>query len=69
MVAAVGVGCTFAVYSMIRNLYTNPDVHMTSATRADALPENDIVEKRAKGYKSSVYRTIQNNKDNSKIFG
>jgi len=26
VVAAVGVGCTFAVYSMVRNLYTNPDV-------------------------------------------
>lgn len=67
--AAVGAGCVAAAYSLSRNLITNPDVHITSATRSDVLPENDIQNQRAAGYKNSFYRTVQKNKDNTKIFG
>lgn len=69
VVAAVGAGCFCAVYSMGRSLMTNPEVHLTSQTRQDPLPGDGSIEKRAKSYKSSIYRSIQSNKDNSKIFG
>lgn len=48
---------------------SNPDVHLTSHTRADPLPGDDSIEKRAKSYRSSFYRGVQANKDNTKIFG
>lgn len=69
VVAAVGAGCACAVYSMGRSLLTNPEVHLTSHTRQDPLPSDGSIEKRAKGYKTSIYRGIQANKDNTKIFG
>jgi hypothetical protein len=69
VVAAVAAGCTCAVYSLARNLYTNPDVHLTMETRGDAVPENDAINKRAKGYEKSFYRGVQEGKENTKIFG
>lgn len=69
MVAAVGAGCACAAYSMGRSLLTNPEVHLTSHTRQDPLPSDGSIEKRAKSYKHSLYRDIQANKENTKIFG
>ncbi|KAI8110135.1 hypothetical protein PSENEW3n2_00002230 [Picochlorum sp. SENEW3] len=69
VVAAVAAGCTAAVYSIARNLYTNPDVHLTYDTRGDPVPENDKISKRAEGYSSSFYRGVQSKKENTKIFG
>lgn len=69
VVAAVAAGCACAVYSLGRNLYTNPDVHLTIETRGDAVPESDSIDKRAKGYSESFYRGVQAKKENTKIFG
>ena len=69
VVAAVGAGCFCAVYSMGRSLMKNPEVHLTSHTRQDPLPTDGSIEKRASSYKTSLYRSIQSTKDNTKIFG
>ena len=42
---------------------------LSAATRSDSVPDNDIIDKRAAGYKHSVYRSIQDGKENTKIFG
>jgi len=69
VVAAVAVACGFAVYSSARNLWTNPEVSVSKSHRMEGVPESGTTEARAEGYKHSVYRSLQEKKTNSKIFG
>jgi len=69
VVGAVVVACGFAVYSIARNIMTNPEVHITKASRMEGVPESGVTEARAAGYKDSVYRSLQAKKENTKIFG
>lgn len=41
---------------------------LNKSYRMEGVPESGTVEERAKGYKSSIYRSIQTGKDNTRIF-